>query len=508
MRLSLRRATHVLRSSMAAQIGLAIALISVSLIAGSGYALDNLLGRSLREESELILLANLAFIRDDLAAAGFDVVRAAPELVNRTEQRVHRLHVAIFDEQRRIIARSPGFSVPMSDLPIAALDTEEMPPELTVMQIEGMRERFGELTSVWVASDHLDFRVLLGRIALPATKVAPVGSVLVALAIQTSEALELRVRDRRTMLVALTLAAVLAVLLGMWIAQRIVVVAKQLGTAASRISAHALHERLPLEATPVELIEATVAFNHMLDRLQRAFERLSAFSSDLAHDLRTPIGNLLGEAQVALSRPRSAIEYRAVLESAVEEYERLSRMIGNMLFLARADNDQANLASAWLEPRAALSRVIAYFEQIAEERGVTLQLEVLVAPGISGQIWADETMLVRAASNLISNALRHAARGSSCRHESMPGRAASSRCPTKASRSQRNTNSESSSDSFAAMRRAKARRPGQVWGWRSCVRSWHCMAAMPASGAHKANAQCSVWNSRRLVERRRPAAIL
>ena len=124
------------------------------------------------------------------------------------------------------------------------------------------------------------------------------------------------------MLVALTLAAVLEALLGMWIARRIVVVAKQLGIAASRISAHALDERLPLEATPIELVEATVAFNYMLDRMQRAFKQLSAFSSDLAHDLRTPIGSLLGEAQVALSRPRTAIEYRAVLESAKKEYER------------------------------------------------------------------------------------------------------------------------------------------------------------------------------------------
>ena len=86
-------------------------------------------------------------------------------------------------------------------------------------------------------------------------------------------------------------------------------------------------------------------------------------------------------------------------------------MIGNMLFLARADNDQANVAFAWLEPRAALPRVIAYFEQVAEERGVALQLDVLVAPGISGRIWADEIMLVGAASNLILNALRYALRG-------------------------------------------------------------------------------------------------
>jgi len=112
---------------------------------------------------------------------------------------------------------------------------------------------------------------------------------------------------------------------GVLIARRIVVVARRLGNAASRISAHALGERLQLCDTPSELIESAVAFNRMLDRLEASFKRLSQFSSDLAHDLRTPINNLLGEAQVALQRPRSAEEYRLVLESAVEDYERISR---------------------------------------------------------------------------------------------------------------------------------------------------------------------------------------
>jgi two-component system heavy metal sensor histidine kinase CusS len=149
----------------------------------------------------------------------------------------------------------------------------------------------------------------------------------------------------------------------------------------------------------------------MLDRLQNSFDRLSAFSSDLAHDLRTPVGNLLGEAQVALSRPRSADEYRAVLESAVEEYERLSRMIANMLFLAQVDNDRAALSLGWIALDPALERVIGYFELLAEERGVVLQKTLRAAAGVERRVWADETMLIRAVSNLVSNALRHAPSG-------------------------------------------------------------------------------------------------
>src|SRR5690606_33726622 len=153
-----------------------------------------------------------------------------------------------------------------------------------------------------------------------------------------------------------------SVLLGMLIAQRIVAGPRRLAAAANRISTRPLRERLSRENSPAELVESTLAFNHMLDGLEAAFERLSQFSSDLAHDLRTPINNLLGEAQVALAKPRSADEYRAVLESAVEEHERISRLIQNMLFLARADDPQAAIDRRWVDLAALLERGRGYFE--------------------------------------------------------------------------------------------------------------------------------------------------
>jgi two-component system heavy metal sensor histidine kinase CusS len=183
--------------------------------------------------------------------------------------------------------------------------------------------------------------------------------------------------------------------------------ARRIAATAGRISAQALNERLSLDDTPEEFLESTLAFNHMLDRLEDSFKRLSEFSSDLAHDLRTPINNLLGEAQVALSRPREASEYRAVLESAVEEYERLSRMLENMLFLARADNAQARAAPQWIDLREALGKILSYYELLAEERNIRLALEVRAQKGGRPRAWADELMLNRAVGNLLSNALRH-----------------------------------------------------------------------------------------------------
>jgi two-component system heavy metal sensor histidine kinase CusS len=190
------------------------------------------------------------------------------------------------------------------------------------------------------------------------------------------------------------------------------VAARRLGTAAGRIDGRAQGERLDLAQLPIELRDAGEAFNRMLDRLEASYARLSEFSSDLAHDLRTPINNLLGEAQVALSRPRAAEEYRGVLESAVEDYERLSRLIENMLFLARAEDAQALVQHEWVVVQDLGTRVRDYFEALAEERQVRLVFTCHADAPATLRVWADRVMLARAVGNLLSNALRYAPAGS------------------------------------------------------------------------------------------------
>jgi two-component system heavy metal sensor histidine kinase CusS len=203
--------------------------------------------------------------------------------------------------------------------------------------------------------------------------------------------------------------------MGVWIARRILAGPRRLAASANRISAAPLRERLSLEHTPTELVDSTLAFNRMLDRVEGSYRRLSEFSSDLAHDLRTPINNLLGEAQVALSKPRCANEYRAVIESAVEDYERISRLIENMLFLARADDPQAAIHRDWIDLHPLLMRGRSYYALLAEERGVGMMLDMQGTDPARQQIWADQTLLNRAIGNLVSNALRYAPRGTSIR---------------------------------------------------------------------------------------------
>ncbi len=169
------------------------------------------------------------------------------------------------------------------------------------------------------------------------------------------------------------------------------------------VTAQALAHRLPVDSVPLELAELAQSLNDMLARLEAAFQKLSDFSSDIAHELRTPVSNLMTQTQVALSRARDAQDYRSVLESNAEEFERMARMIADMLLLAKADNglvipnrESVNLGR---EVRA----LFDYYEAVAEEKHLQLALQG------NAEVMADRLMLRRALANLLSNAVRHAA---------------------------------------------------------------------------------------------------
>jgi two-component system heavy metal sensor histidine kinase CusS len=184
---------------------------------------------------------------------------------------------------------------------------------------------------------------------------------------------------------------------------------------AEEMSSSRLAQPLSGFDTSEELKELEHAFNGMRERLNDSFTRLSQFSSNLAHDMRTPLTNLQAAAQVALSQPRTAEEYRDVMESSVDEYRRLSWMIEDMLFLARSEATHAVGELRWLDAVAEAERVAGYYEPMASDAEVTI-----VVSGCA-TVRANLLLYQRALSNLLSNALAHAPRGSTvsvdCREE-------------------------------------------------------------------------------------------
>jgi two-component system heavy metal sensor histidine kinase CusS len=167
-----------------------------------------------------------------------------------------------------------------------------------------------------------------------------------------------------------------------------------------------LHQRLPLQHVPHELLVLANAFNAMLDSIQDSFQRLSNFSADIAHELRTPVTNLTTQTQVALTRARSMEEYREILYSNLEEFERMSKMISDMLFLAQTDHKLLKPELSEVNIAAELQALFEYFEVWAEDRSI-----VLTWSGDSPVVPGDRLMLRRALSNLLGNAIRHTPQG-------------------------------------------------------------------------------------------------
>ena len=194
-----------------------------------------------------------------------------------------------------------------------------------------------------------------------------------------------------------------AVALGAWlVAGAGLAPLRRFRRVAASIGAESLSRRLSESGLPRELDELAQELNAMLERIDSGYRRLQEFSADLAHELRTPIATLLGRSQVALSQPRRPEELREVLEGNIEELERLSRLIADMLFIAQAEHGPAALRQETVALEEEAGRVAEYLSLVAEEKGVSVQVHG------KATIHADRMLVQRALTNLLSNAVRHA----------------------------------------------------------------------------------------------------
>ena len=204
-------------------------------------------------------------------------------------------------------------------------------------------------------------------------------------------------------------AAIFMGLLGWLAARQGLLPLKRIQQDTSSVSANNLDFRLSVSQLPVELAELGYALNIMLARLQDSFTRLSDFSADIAHELRTPVSNLMTQTQVALSRARSPDAYRDILASNAEELERMARMISEMLFLAKTEHGLMMPRAESISLLKEFEKLFSFYEALTEEKNITME--------ISGEadIQGDTLMLRRAFSNLLSNAIQHTPRGGGIR---------------------------------------------------------------------------------------------
>ena len=231
------------------------------------------------------------------------------------------------------------------------------------------------------------------------------GTVDVVLAVDVTDSQHLLQGHAVAALLVAGLGTALSGLLALFVARRGLAPIAEVAARAERVTAQRLGTALAVEDAPAEIRGLVESINHMLGRLNDSFSALEQFSADIAHELRTPINNLLLQTQVILSRPREAEEYRETLLSNLEELQRLHRMVSDMLFLARADRGMLPLTRETVDLAQEAANVAEYFEPAASEKSQDI--------AITGQATApgDRLMIRRALTNLLSNAVRYAPSG-------------------------------------------------------------------------------------------------
>lgn len=268
-------------------------------------------------------------------------------------------------------------------------------------------QRAGERASGEVTDWTVDKRPHRGvEISIPLPSVGSNDQTIEALvALDLSHHVHFLASVRNATWAGVVVAALAAALFGWFAAHRGLAPLRQVTETARKLSARQLAERLAIDDAPLEVRDHIEAFNGMLARLEAAFQRLADYSADIAHELRTPISNLMTQTQVALSRPRTIDEYQDILASNLEEYERVARMVSDMLFLAKAEENTLAHAGEAIDLAREADALIDFYEALADERQVRI-----VRQG-QASVQGDRLMLRRALSNLISNALRHTPAG-------------------------------------------------------------------------------------------------
>lgn len=364
--------------SLTARLTLLFAVVSSSVLLILGFVIAELVERHFEDMDVELLGGKLELIQSAVLAArtegSFDGLPAQLDaaLVG------HRgLAVGIWGADGKQLFLSSGAEFPKGNAP-------------------PRQERV--LPKTWKGQNEQHYRGISGQ-APTGVEGEPPATVLLSISLTQHE--YFMQSFRLTMWAVVSLAALVTGFLGWIAARRGLAPLRNISRRASDITANSLHQRIEAGEIPIELAEVVTTLNDMLGRLKESFDRLSDFSSNIAHELRTPVSNLLTQTQVMLSRARSINEYQDVLASNAEELERLSRTIADMLFLAKSDNNLLVPTQEPVDLRSEIASMLEFYEPLTEEKHLQLTLQG------HADVRGDRLMLRRAVGNLLSNAIRH-----------------------------------------------------------------------------------------------------
>lgn len=380
--------------SLAARLAAAFAAAAFTLLLAATAFPYFALSFNLDREDNESLTGKVAVINAVLHKSPSSPSELHDDLQQETELQVSSpVLVRVLRADGQLLAESRGMA---SLLPITAF------PRPTTFNAEPYH--FADMA----LPDSRAFRVLSSQINHP---FAGQDAVLVQVGLDRSAEARLLSNYRSGLLVELALGLLACSLGGYIIARRGLNPIAQMARTVRQISSSTLNERIASGGVPTELSTLASAFNTMLQRLEDAFTRLSRFSADIAHELRTPINNVRGLVEVALSTRRPPEERDKLLAASLDECQRLSRLIDNLLFLARAENPQTQISRQIIDIAQELAKVQEFYDAAGGDAGIVIGLDAKV--GIQAEV--DRLLIQRAIGNLIENAIAHTPSGGTVR---------------------------------------------------------------------------------------------
>lgn len=389
----------ILQRSLTLRLTCFFSIATVVVISGLSWLINKEIEAYFLNEDRFLLNNKIHLIKEIMSKNDFN--SELPKILNSLEKH-EGLAIKIDNPDDQIVLYlSDQFRFPDTVLLGNATGGTEAYPERDRLnynyQLLGRKVPKKDNVLEWLDEDNL-YRGMQYHLTLKNSRHS---SVVVTLAININNHRDFLSNFRSVLIKFTVLAAIISALLGWFLTYRGLLPLKVLCRKAKLVSGKDIKQRMPVDNLPIEIAGLSQTLNNMLERLQAAFLRLENFSSDIAHELRTPINNLMMQTQVALSQPRSKDEYLHTLGSNAEEFERLARMISDMLYLAKTENEQIMLCSEDILLEQEIANLLEYYEMLAEERNITLTLQG------EAKVQGDKLMLRRAFSNLISNAIQH-----------------------------------------------------------------------------------------------------
>lgn len=291
---------------------------------------------------------------------------------------IYHYYVRVLDEQKQLLVETPGMS--------SILQPKKY--------IHSHSELLDKKRYFWLTNKDTHYLLIQAPVKINKN----MGLIQIALNISYQHS---TISDRKKWVASLLIGTLCSLLVGFFIANRGMRSLYLLTETVQKITTASLHERIDPNSWPKELVSLGVAFNHMLDRMEASFARLKQFSADLSHELRTPVTNLIGETEMALTYSQTVEDSRQAMASNLEELHRMSSLIENILFLAKAENPRVHLQKNTISVHDEIALVCDYYQAMADDKNIQL-----ISDG-KAELTVNSVMFRRMTSNLLSNAIKY-----------------------------------------------------------------------------------------------------